>query len=162
MSATIQYNAAMAFNRWEWLEGVKPESPITVAVKYMAEQIAKELTEWPPEVMAMEGNGTGAYSDLVAPGSPRPALTAFTEAVKRARWELAREFDAIDFYERNHHLAKACPSARDQRASVFIHHYILESFFVLMEKTEYRVKRKDALVGVDLLEGHFNRWGAVL
>ena len=152
----------MAFNRWEWLEGVKPESPITIAVKYMAEQVAKELTQWPPEVMATEGNQTAVYAELVAPGSPRPALCAFAEAIKRARWELSRDFDAIDFYERNHHLAKACPSARDQKASVFIQHYILESFFVLMERTQYRVKRKDSIVGVDLLEGHIKRWGAGL
>lgn len=142
----------MAFNRWEWLEGLKPESPITVAVRYMAEQISKELTRWPPEVMPTEGQETTGYSELLMPGSPRPVLAAYGEAIKRARWELARDFDAIDFYERNHHLAQACPSARDQKASEFIQHYILESFFTLMEKTEYRVKRKDVLAGVDLLE----------
>ncbi len=142
----------MAFNRWEWLEGLKPESPITVAVKYMAEQISTELTQWPPEVSASDGSETRSYGDILEPGSPRPALAAFGEAIKRARWELARDFDAIDYYERNHHLEKACPSERDQQASVFIQHYILESFFTLMERTEYRVKRKDVLLGVDLLE----------
>ena len=150
----------MAFNRWEWLEGVKPESPITVAIKYMAEQISKELRQWPPEVMPVGPNETNSYADILTPGSSRPSLSAFAEAIKRARWELARDFDAIDFYERNHHLAKACPSARDQNASVFIQHYILESFFTLMERTEYRVKRADALEGVDLLERHFKQWGA--
>lgn len=144
----------MAFNRWEWLEGLKPESPVTVALKYMAEQISTELTKWPPEVSATDGNEATAYSDILEAGSPRPALVAFEEAIKRARWELARDFDAIDYYERNHHLEKACPSQRDQKASVFIQHYILESFFMLMERTEYRVKRKDALRGIDFLERH--------
>jgi hypothetical protein len=144
----------MAFNRWEWLEGLKPESPITVAVKYMAEQISTELTEWPPVVAPTEGQETTPYSEILEPGSPRPALPAFEEAIKRARWELARDFDAIDYYERNHYLEKACPSERDQQASVFIQHYILESFFSLMERTEYRVKRKDVLIGVDQLERH--------
>jgi hypothetical protein len=144
----------MAFNRWEWLEGLKPESPITVALKFMAEQISQELTKWPPEVTVAAGQDRAGYSELLAAGSPRPSLPAFAEAIKRARWELERNFDAIDFYERNHHLAKACPSPRDQEASVFIQHYILESFFMLMERTEYRVKRKDALLGVDMLERH--------
>ena len=142
----------MVLNRWEWLEGVKPESPISVAIKYMAEQITTELTEWPPEVIPVGEQEATEFSEILSPGSPRPALSAFAEAIKRARWELARDSDAIDFYERNHHLAKACPNARDQTASVFIQHFILESFFMLMEKTENRVKRKDALEGVDLVE----------
>ena len=142
----------MAVDRWEWLEGLRPESPIQVAVKYMAAQIAEELTAWPPDVMAAKGQESVSYAELLKPGSPRPALSAFQEAIKRARWELGREFDAINFYERNHHLAKACPDPRNQEASRFIQHYILESFFVLMEKTDYRVKRKDVLIGVDLLE----------
>ena len=142
----------MAFNRWEWLEGLKPQSAVAVAVKYMAEQIADELTHWPPEVSPAEGQSSSRLSGLLEPGSPRPSLPAYEEALKRARWELARDFDAIDYYERNHHLAKICPDERDQLASEFIGHYVLESFFVLMERTEYRVKRKDALIGIDLLQ----------
>ena len=143
--------AAMAINRWEWLEGLKQESAIEVCVKYLVQLIADELTNWPPDVALPEPRGSSRFSDLFTDDSTRPPLTAYNEAIKRVRWELARNFDAIDFYERNHHLAKACPARRDQLASEFIQHYILESFFALMERTEYRVKRKDALVGTDLL-----------
>ena len=142
----------MAFDRWQWLERLEPESAISVAVKYMAKQVADELTSWPPKVIPLEGQGPSRFFQVLEPGAARPSLAAFEEAMKRARWEFARDFDAIDFYERNHHLARACPDSRDQLASEFIQHYILESFFALMEKTEYRVKRKDVIGGVDLLE----------
>jgi hypothetical protein len=147
----------MAANRWEWLEGLKPESAISVAVKYMARLIAEELAGWPPAVEITAEQVESRYADLLAPGAPRPSLTAYREAIKRARMELSRDFEAIDHYERNHLLAKACPATRDQLGSEFIQHYILESFFTLMEKTEYRVKRGDVLKGVDQLESLFEQ-----
>lgn len=143
----------MAFNRWDWLERLQRESAISVAVRYVAEQVAAEdLTHWPPRVAAAAGPHYRRFAELLEPGSRRPALAAYQQAIKRARWDLAREFDAIDFYERNHHLEEACPDPRNQVASDLIRDYILESFFRLMEQTEYRVKRADVLVGVDQLE----------
>ena len=37
----------MAKDRWEWLEGLKPESPIDVAVKYVAAMTADALAAMP-------------------------------------------------------------------------------------------------------------------
>lgn len=142
----------MAFNRWDWLERLQPESAIGVAVRYVAEQVAKDLLRWPPRVVATEGPNYRRFAELLEPGSRRPALAAYQQAIKRARWDLAREFDAIDHYERNHHLEEACPDPRNQLASELIRDYILESFFGLMERTEYRVKRADVLVGIHQLE----------
>ena len=140
------------FNRWEWLEGLKPESAIAVAVKYMAKLVLEELTDWPPEVRLAEGRGPSRFAEVLAPGAPRPPWPAFEEAIKRARWELERDYDAINHYERNHYLAKSCPEPLDQVASEFIQHFILEAFYTLIEKTESRVKRRDVLVGLDSLE----------
>lgn len=139
-------------NRWEWLEGLKPESPIDVAVKYVAAMVADAITAWPPVVRSVEGQSGSRFRDVLEAGAERPSLAAYEEAIKRARWELLRDYDAIDFYARNNHIATACPSERDQLASEFIQHYVLESFFVLMEKTEYRVKRSDVLPGLDMVE----------
>jgi hypothetical protein len=141
----------MSFDRWQWLERIQPESPISVAVKYVARMVADELLDWPPPINAPSGDGPSRFSEVLEAGSRRPSLAAFEQAIKRARWELTRDYDAIDFYERNHHLAKACPNTRDQLGSELIQHYILESFFELMERTEYRVKRKDVIVGVDMV-----------
>lgn len=140
----------MPFDRWQWLDSLEPESVVSVAVKYVARMVADELLAWPPAIA--EGSPSSRFTTILAPGSPRPSLAAFDEALKRARWELTRDFDAIDFYERNHALAEACPAERDQRAAEFIQHYVLESFFELMERTEYRIKRKDVIPGIDHVE----------
>ncbi|MCP4444461.1 MAG: hypothetical protein GY811_03840 [Myxococcales bacterium] len=142
----------MAIDRWEWLEGLKAESPIDVAVKYVAALTADALAAWPPAISAVEGQEGSRFRDVLEPGAERPSLAAYEEAIKRARWELLRDYDAIDFYARNNHIVEACPAKRDQLASEFIQHYVLESFFVLMEKTEYRVKRKDVLPGLAMID----------
>ncbi|MCP4448947.1 MAG: hypothetical protein GY811_26980 [Myxococcales bacterium] len=141
----------MAVDRWEWLEGLKPESPIEVAVKYVAAMTADALTAWPPPIQMAEGQD-GRFGEILEPGADRPSLEAYEEAIKLARWELERNYEAIDFYARNNHIADACPATRDRLASEFIQHYVLESFFMLMEKTEYRVKRSDVLAGLGMVE----------
>jgi hypothetical protein len=154
------YTPAMAINRWEWLEGLKPQSIISVAVKTMAEIIAEELSNWPPEVIAKSDVQRPEYLAVLKPTALRPPLAAFEEAIKRARWELQRDFEAIDYYERNHKLAQLLPNSEHRAASELIQHYILESFFTLMERTEYRIKRKDVISGLDWLQEYFRAGSA--
>jgi hypothetical protein len=149
----------MSERRWNWLEGLKPESAVEVGVKYVARMIADELSDWPPRIVLGDDVAGRRYEELVAPGAKRPSLTAFREAVRRVRWELERDFEAIDHYERNHRLADACPDARDRMGSELMRHFILESFFELIERTDNRVKRADVLVGLEHLDRHVTaRW----
>lgn len=149
-------------NRWEWLEGLEAQSPIEIAVEQMAKLVVEELLAWPPRVEASDTSFRARFDALLAPGATRPSPAAFTEAVRCARWELDRNFDAIEFYERNNQRASACPEPRDQLASELIAHYILEAFFVLMEKTDYRVQRKDVSAGIDSVERQLaHAWNAV-
>ncbi len=139
-------------DRWEWLEGIKAESVVSVAVKHMARLVADELLDWPPHVATTDQRFYGRFGEVLQAGSPRPARAAYDEALRCARWELARDFEAIEYYDRNNKRAQACPEPRDRLASEFIQHYVLEAFFVLMEKTDYRVKRKDVVAGLDGVE----------
>jgi len=142
----------MGWNRWEWLEGLKPETLVEAAVRQLASMIADALADWPPEVELQAGGGGSRFAALFEPGAPRPEPEAFREAVKRARWELERDFDAIDYYERNRLLERECAHERDRLAAEFVGHYILESLYFLRERTDYRVKRPDLLRGLELLE----------
>ncbi len=146
-------------DRFDWLEGLAPQSATAVGVKYAARAIADELTEWPPRIVLGGDPRSQRFAALVAPGAKRPSMTAFREAVKRARWELERNYEAIDHYERNDHLAAACPDERERLGAELMRDFILEYFFELIERTENRVKRADVLVGLDDLERHVAaRW----
>ena len=83
-------------DRWQFLEGLEPESAISVAVKHLAGLVADELLEWPPRVAPTEGYFQDRFAELLEPGAARPSRSAFEEAIRCARWDIARDFAAIE------------------------------------------------------------------
>lgn len=139
-------------SRWEYLEGVVAETPTRVAVRELGKILVEELSAWPPTVDWTSDELRRRYAGLYAPGAALPLETAVTEAMKRVRWELSRDYEAIDYYERNHHLRHACPEERDRLACELIHLYVYEALLQLIERTENRVKRADLIEGLDRIE----------
>ncbi len=137
---------------WEWLEGVKSQSPSEVAIAELGKLLAEELGNWPPQVEWDSEEQRRPYEKLLAPGSATPSATVFVEALKLARWELEREDEALNQYLRNHHLERACPLQSEQQAATFLQLYFVEAFYELIERTENRVKRREIIAGWDTLQ----------
>lgn len=147
----------MSDSRWEWLEGIRPQTPVKWAVTQMAKILLEELSSWPPEIDWTDAGAEGRYGELFAAGAPAPSDAAFEQAITRAGWELTRDYDALEHYRRNNLLEQACPSSYDRLASAFIETYLTEAFFELFERTESRVKRRDALACLDQLAALLRR-----
>ena len=64
-------------------------------------------------------------------------------ALQLARWDLERDYEAIDRFHKDH----AADSARD-----FVWRYLTEAAFEIMEHTENRVSRRDLGHCLTLLE----------
>jgi hypothetical protein len=141
----------MSNKRWDWLEGIRPQTPVEWAVTQMAKILLEELSSWPPEIAWTDAGAEGRYGDLFAADAPAPSNAAFDQAIMRAGWELARDHEALEHYQRNNLLEQACPSSYDRLASAFIETYLTEAFFELFERTDSRVKRRDALSCLDQL-----------
>lgn len=141
----------MAARRWEWLEGVRAQTAVEWAVTQMATILLKELSSWPPDVAWTDSEAERRYGDLFAAGAPPPSRAAFEQAITRARWDLARDHEALDHYRRNNMLERSCPAPHDRLASAFIETYLTEALFELIERTESRVKRRDAISCLDQL-----------
>lgn len=141
-------------SRWDWLEGVKAESPSRVAVRELCKLMVKELGAWPPELSWGESQVSTNGQELFDEQAPQqlPSPTAIAEASKRLRWEFERNMEASDYYLRNRLLEKACEGRKDYLASEFLFEYLREGFFELMERTEGRIRRADILEGLDELE----------
>jgi len=137
-------------DRWQWLEDIRPQTLVEFAATQLAKILFDDFSAWPPQVQ-WPGDGAGRYQELFEPDASRPSAGAFNEALKRARWDLARDFDAIEHYDRNHSLEKACPEPYDRLACVFIQDYVTEALFELIERTENRIKRLDAITCLDQL-----------
>ncbi len=134
--------------KFDWIEGLIPQTPIQLAVKELGKELANQTRHWPPSTITP--NEVGAhFAPLLAPGAPRPSFTAVTEALRRLRWELERDFIAADNYARTERLIEACPLPYDQLASDMLLAYFLEAHLGLVEATQNRVKRKDLLFGLD-------------
>ncbi|MBL4632485.1 MAG: hypothetical protein JKY56_01360 [Kofleriaceae bacterium] len=137
-------------SRWDWIEGVKAETPTRVAVRELCKVMAKELSAWPPELEWNESQQSQSAKRLFdAEGNVHtPSSSAVGEAAKRLDWEFSRAMDAIDYYQRNRVLEKSCEGPEDCLASEFLFEYLREGLFSLMERTEGRVRRADILEGL--------------
>ena len=141
----------MSNKRWDWLEGIRPQTSVEWAATQMAKILLKELSSWPPDITWSDSGAEGRYGDLFAADAPSPSGAAFDQAITRAGWELARNHEALEHYQRNNLLEQACPEAYNRLASAFIETYLTEALFELIERTEGRVKRRDAISCLDQL-----------
>ena len=139
-------------SRWDYLEGVKAETPTKVAVRELGRILVEELSAWPPEVDWLDASMRKRFACLYVPFTAPPSESVVVESLRRVRWELTRDFEAIDHYERNHHLEKACPGKNDRAARDLIANYLYEALLQLIERTENRVKRSELVDGLPLLE----------
>lgn len=139
-------------NRWDWIEDIKAVTPGHVAVRELGKVLADELGAWPPEVEWCDEGTRQRFAEILAPTAPSPSTSALAESLKLVRWELGHDFEAIDQYQRNHHLEKACPAQADQLACSFLQSYFIEAFLELIERTDNRVMRSDLTDGIDKLE----------
>ena len=141
--------------RWEWLEGVRAQTAAQWAVTEMAKILLQELASWPSDVAWADSASEGRYRELFAAEARTPSSAAITEAIARTRWELTHDDEALEHYRRNDLLERACPEPYDQLASAFIETYLTEALLELIERTENRLKRRDAVSCLDQLEALF-------
>lgn len=126
--------------RWERLLDQKPVSLLDHLVQEAAKLIAQDYLCWPLEVEAEPG-----APDLPPADQPRPSPTAYREALRLARWDLASELDAYDDYMRNHRYLERGLTEGDRQTLLLLSRWLLEQLLALGEHTHGRVNRKRKL-----------------
>jgi len=135
----------MPTNRWEWLEGVRAQTPLEWVVGQTAQILLRELSGWPPQVDWVDPRAQERYRELYTAGARPPSRAALQQAILRAGWELGHDEEALEHYRRNRLLEQVCPLPYDRLASELIETYLTEALLELIERTENRVKRRDAI-----------------
>lgn len=134
---------------------------VTIADQLMTEAsklLFDELGTWPPAVERVpvdRGGRPQEFADVLAPGSPVPPRAAYVEAIRLARWDLRRDFEAFDDYVRNRRWTEADLEDANKPQVLFLASYLTESLLALQEATEGRVKRADLVAALDRLEKRF-------
>ncbi|MBU8899253.1 hypothetical protein DRW03_04450 [Corallococcus sp. H22C18031201] len=128
-------------SRWDHLFDLKPVALIDHLLDEVAKLLAKDLQTWPPPVQELDLDTGGAFASLFTEPRPRPAAAVYTEALRLTRWELTREFDALDEYVRNKRYLERGLVSEDRLPLLFLSRWLTEQMLGLGEATEGRVKR---------------------
>jgi hypothetical protein len=105
---------------------------------WLADEVVKVLTadlrQWPPPIALWNDlQVRERYEDALAPECPRPPLPVFRAAFQLARWEMEREYEAIDHYVRNDRAATATANPRERICLRLLHAWLTDSCLEILE-----------------------------
>ena len=124
--------------RWDAIDRIRKQSAIEAIVAQMAKVLFDELSNWPPQITwSDQTTMKEKYEALFAPHAARPCAAAYAEAVKQARWDFSREFEALEHYRRNHHLEQVVDGAYD-RTSERLHSVLPHGILIRVDGTHRR------------------------
>lgn len=130
-------------SRWDWLYDLKAVSLEEHLVGEIGKNLAGRLAHWPPEVWGWSSEADrGRFEPLVAPGSLPPSDAVFAQAFRLARWEMERDYEAIDDYMRRESWRGASLGPQNLDSLVFLYKYLTEEMLAVSDATEGRIGRK--------------------
>lgn len=139
-------------SRWDYLFEAKPIPMMDHLLEEVAKLLAKDLDRWPPPVQEIDLETGGPFASYFTEPTPKPSWKVYLEALRLARWDLAREFDAYDDYMRNNRYLERGLAPTDRTPLLFLSRWIVEQMLGLGEATEGRVTRKLMQQCLDRLE----------
>lgn len=139
-------------SRWDHLFDLKPIPLVDHLLDEVARLLAKDLQAWPPPVQDLDAATLGEFAPLFTEATRRPDPAVYTEALRLARWDLAREFDAFDDYVRNKRYLERGLSPDDRVPLLFLTRWLTEQMLGLGEATQGRIKRPLMRTCLDRLE----------
>jgi hypothetical protein len=127
-------------SRWDLLLDRKPIPLVEHLLDEVSRLVANDLGKWPLPIQETVEPGD-QFAGHFAPDAPRPPPAVFEEAFRIARWELEREFEAIDDYMRNHRWSARGLPASDKSAILLVCRWLVEQLLSLREYTQNRITR---------------------
>ncbi|MDF1562943.1 MAG: hypothetical protein P1V51_07855 [Deltaproteobacteria bacterium] len=137
---------------YEWLYELKPIPIKEKVLEEVVRHILEELKTWPPPVTDWESEAAGQrFAPLYEePRPPTPAL--WRRALQLVRWEMEREFEAIDETMRNERWREDDDHAQAHAALLLIWQWLTELLLAVREHSQQSITRSDLVRVVDLLE----------
>jgi hypothetical protein len=142
----------MARDRWEWLEGLRSTSIEEALAHEAARVLADELLDWPPAIEWDDPRAEAELAPLFQPDAGKPSLAAIGVGFRFARWELEREFEAIDHAVRNDLIGRELTDERDRLAARFLWRWLPEWLLELKERAGPRITRAHLLLALEQAE----------
>lgn len=138
--------------RWELILEQKPIPVIEHLLDEVAKLFAADLRAWPPTVNEFDPQTGAVLAQWLTERPERPDDRVFGEALKLTRWDLSRDFDAVNEYWRNQRHLETGLSAADKPMILFLTRFIAEQLLALGEATQGRVNRPRMLDALTRIE----------
>lgn len=140
---------------YEWLYELRPIPIKEKVIEQVVEHVVKDLVEWPPPVMDWVDEASAArFAPLYAPGAspPRPTPALWRRGLQLVRWELQREFEAIDETMRNERWREDGAGPLAHTSLLLIWQWLTEVLLAVREHSQQSITRDDLVRIADLLE----------
>lgn len=140
--------------RWDRILEQKPIPVIEHLLEEVSKLFAADLRAWPPKVAEFDPQTGASLERLLAERPERPDDRVYGEALRLCRWDLSRDFDAVDDYWRNQRHLEGGLTPADKPMILFLSRFLSEQLLGLGEATEGRVTRARMLDALARIERH--------
>ena len=120
--------------RWDRFYDARSITGEDMLAQELVKTLVGDLAIWPPPVNEWHDEKTRRrFEPILAPECPRPSSAIFRAAFQLARWELERDYDAIDEFYRNDRGAQVATDARENLCLIFLHRWLTDSMLEIIE-----------------------------
>jgi hypothetical protein len=129
--------------RWDFLRELKARPIGDWLLDRLAEELAKDVRDFPPEIDAWEDEESRKrFAPLLASGA-QPSETAVRTAIWLAQADLRREYEAVDQLVKGGGIDNRLGSPADRDLCRFLWRYLEDKCLAFAEATQSRFKRAD-------------------
>lgn len=143
--------------RWDWVYDLKSQPIGDYLLDKLAENLAEDVTHFPPQVDGWEDAATQARFEPLLQSGRRPSELAVRTAIWLVQADLRREFEAVDEFMRNGGLDERLGSVEDCELCRFLWRFLEDKVLAFAEASQSRFKRAELAEAMTKLEKRLYR-----
>ncbi|HZX96933.1 MAG TPA: hypothetical protein VFE90_20605 [Myxococcales bacterium] len=144
-------------SRWDRILEQKPQALKDYVLDRVAEQLAKDLRDFPPPIEEWLDEAVKARYAQVMARTARPELDTYRVACELAREEMLREYELIDRFCRSPEFRKLLPDALEEQTAHFMTRYLVDSALAFQEHAQGKFNRGDLAKLMERIEDRLLR-----
>ncbi len=138
--------------RWDFLYEIERQPIGDWLLDRLAEELEKEIRAFPPAVDGWENEAARRRFEPLLASGRRPSDEAVRLALRLARLDVAREYEAVDEIVRSGGVEATLRDPEDRELCQFLWRYLEDKLLDFAEATRSRFKRPELAGALDKLE----------
>jgi hypothetical protein len=139
-------------SRWDHILDKKPQELRDYVLDQVADQLAKDIREFPPPIEEWLDDALKARYAKVLARLGRPELETMRVACELAREEMLREYESIDRFCRSPEYRRLLPNELEEQTAHFLTRYLVDSALTFQEHAQGKFRRADLVVLMEKVE----------